>query len=64
MIEKALALINNYGGIDGGHHKTWVIDQVVRILCVTDEKYREWVKEHQQGENGPEIYEWEIGIAP
>jgi hypothetical protein len=28
----ALYFINRYGGIDGGHHKTWILDQVARIL--------------------------------
>lgn len=28
----ALAYIESYGGIDGDHHKTWVLDQVARIL--------------------------------
>ena len=60
----ALTLINNYGGIEGNHHKAWVIDQVVRILCVTDEKYQEWVRKHQQGEDGPETYCWETGAVP
>jgi len=27
--------IERYGGIDGEHHKTWVIDQVQRILLGT-----------------------------
>ena len=31
-IEKALDFAIRYGGIDGGHHKTWVIDQMVRAL--------------------------------
>jgi len=37
-IAKALEFANIYGGIDGGHHKTWVIDQMVRALtgCPTD----------------------------
>lgn len=30
--EKAINLIIQYGGIDGAHHKDWVLDQVVRIL--------------------------------
>lgn len=30
--EWALEFVGRYGGIDGEHHKTWVIDQVVRIL--------------------------------
>lgn len=28
----ALEYIEKYGGIDGEHHKAWVIDQVTRIL--------------------------------
>jgi hypothetical protein len=28
----ALHWIQRYGGIDGAHHKDWVLDQVVRIL--------------------------------
>lgn len=26
--------------------------------------YRTWVKEHNNGEDGPESYEWNEGIAP
>lgn len=29
---EALDLIAEYGGIDGGHHKQWLLDQVVRVL--------------------------------
>lgn len=28
-IKQALALIDRYGGVDGAHHKQWVLDQVV-----------------------------------
>jgi hypothetical protein len=28
----ALQYIQQYGGIDGNHHKAWVLDQVARIL--------------------------------
>ena len=31
-IKEALDVANSYGGIDGDHHKMWVIDQMVRIL--------------------------------
>ena len=31
-IQKALSIINDCGGIDGGHHKQWVLDQVARAL--------------------------------
>ncbi len=61
-VAAALKLIERYGGIDGDHHKTWVIDQVARIL--TDVAYEEWVKDMCDGEDGPESYTWEPGIAP
>ena len=61
-IKKALNIAHGYGGIDGDHHKMWVIDQMVRAL--TGNKYDEWVKEHNKGEDGPDTYEWETGIAP
>jgi len=40
-IKEALGLIDQYGGIDGEHHKIWVLDQVVRRL--TGANYAEWV---------------------
>lgn len=51
-----------YGGIDGEHHKTWVIDQMVRALTGTD--YANWVQESKVGEDGPNTYTWDEGIAP
>lgn len=59
---EALDLIVRYGGIDGAHHKAWVIDQVVRAL--TGDGYDEWVRAAKDGEDGPETYEWDEGIAP
>lgn len=37
-IKAALDIAINYGGIDGDHHKAWVIDQMVRALtgCPTE----------------------------
>jgi len=55
-------MIHQYGGIDGNHHKQWVLDQVVRAL--TGAKYDDWVKEHNDGKDGPDTYEWDVGIAP
>lgn len=60
-IDNALLYIHQYGGIDGGHHKQWVLDQVVRCLVPN---YAEWVKEQKAGEDGPETYEWDVGIPP
>jgi len=31
-IDKAINIAIAYGGIDGGRHKAWVIDQMVRAL--------------------------------
>jgi hypothetical protein len=61
-IEKALDVIRRYGGIDGNHHKAWVLDQAVRAL--TGDRYAEWVKEACDGEDGPNTYDWDVGIPP
>ncbi len=61
-INEALTLICNYGGIDGAHHKQWVLDQVVRAL--TGDGYAAWVAEAKDGEDGPDTYDWDEGIAP
>jgi len=85
-IKKALEVAVEYGGIDGDHHKAWVIDQMVRELtgCPTvqeegtdvhgkkytydalgeSEEYQELVRTAREGEDGPETYDWETGIAP
>ena len=60
-IEKALELIHSDGGIDGAHHKQWVLDQLVRILS---NDYEQWVRSYMDGEDGPETYKWDEGIAP
>lgn len=61
-IATALDLISQYGGTDGGHHKQWVLDQVVRAL--TGDDYPEWVRQQKDGDDGPETYEWDEGTAP
>ena len=62
-IEKALEIAFQYGQIDGDHHKTWVIDQMVRTL--TGDKYNEFVKEYETDEEtGEEEWSWKNGIAP
>lgn len=52
----ALAMILLYGGIDGAHHKDWVLDQVVRMLTGTG--YEKWVEEARVD------HEYSEGIAP
>jgi hypothetical protein len=61
-IDDALSIALRYGQIDGSHHKAWVIDQMVRALLGTH--YDEWVTEAKNGEDGPETYEWYVGIPP
>ena len=61
-IDKAIELAVQYGGIDGAHHKDWVIDQMVRVLAGDD--YEQIVKDACDGEDGPETYSWDCGIAP
>lgn len=64
MVEKALNVASEYGGVDGSHHKMWVIDQMVRALCPSEEHYERFVAEYGLGEDGPNTFEWETGIAP
>lgn len=59
-IQKALELAWRFGQIDGSHHRVWVIDQMVRVLCGDEETYNKWVKEYE--DEG--AYEWDTGIAP
>ena len=61
-IEKAIELAVRYGGTDGDHHKAWVIDQVIRILA--GDNYGTIVAESKNGEDGPDTYSWNEGIAP
>ncbi len=63
-IAAALDYAFSYGQIDGDHHKTWVIDQMVRQL--TGDGYRSWVKEYggDVNEEGDPEYIWDTGVAP
>ena len=61
-VQAALTMIGEFGGYDGGHHKQWVLDQVVRIL--TGDNYNDWIADYCDGEDGPDTYEWDEGIPP
>lgn len=61
-IQNAIELAVQFGGVDGAHHKDWVIDQMVRILA--GDRYDQIVRDACNGEDGPESYTWETGIAP
>lgn len=60
--DKALELIFRYHGIDGAHHKDWLIDQVTRVLA--GDRYDSFVADARAGSDGPETYGWPTGIAP
>ena len=62
--KRALELIWRYGGIDGAHHKQWLLDQLVRELLGSDRAYRSWVEAFEAGEDGPHTYEWDQGVPP
>lgn len=57
-IKEATRMILQYGGIDGGHHKMWVLDQVLRILNL--ENYEAVLKESDPDDE----FGWDTGIAP
>lgn len=61
-IKKAVDLAVKFGGFDGAHHKDWVIDQMVRALA--GDEYDAIVREACNGEDGPDTYDWSVGIAP
>lgn len=72
--KKKLLSLATWGQIDGGHHKMWVIDQMVRALCGcpelaenefgVNEEYCEFVRKYKEGGEGRRYYSWDIGIAP
>jgi ketosteroid isomerase-like protein len=61
-VQLALDLLAGDGQTDGDHHKAWVIDQTVRILA--GEGYDAWIERYRGGEDGPDAYSWDRGIAP
>lgn len=58
--------IENWGMVDGAHHKQWVIDQIMRILL--DTEYDKWLIGYQEytedDDGGYNEYEWDEGVAP
>ena len=54
----ALLFIQMYGGIDGGHHKAWVLDQVARCLKNTQIEVVE-----AKWDNGQSEYRFSTGEA-
>lgn len=63
-IQAAIDCSWTYGGIDGAHHKQWLIDQMLRSLL--DDQYDSWVKAYNEDvdEEGGSYSLWDVGIAP
>lgn len=55
-------LVYKWGGIDGSHHKQWLIDEIIKLIA--GDNYESWVKAYNNGECGDSTYEWDEGIAP
>jgi len=60
--DEALELARRFGQSEKAHHKAWVIDQMCRVLL--GEEYEAWVADAKAGEDGPDTYDWNTGIAP
>jgi hypothetical protein len=65
-VAEALELISQFGGVEGEHHKTWVIDQVARSLLGSDYAYDKWAREMEGDPEDEDNYygPWDEGIAP
>lgn len=63
-IRDAIEIAENYGQIDGAHHKMWVIDKMIKTLCGSQIEYDRFIEEYEEGDDGPETYDWDTGIAP
>jgi hypothetical protein len=61
-VDLAIEFAVKYGDSYGIDHKDWVIDQMLRAL--TGSSYAQVVANACAGEDGPDTYEWSVGIAP
>ncbi len=61
-IMDALGIAAEFGQFDGAHHKAYAIDAMVRALLGDD--YESWVAGWCYGEDGPDTYHWDEGVAP
>ena len=55
-------LITSWAGVDDSRHKQWLLDEIVKVI--TGDNYDKWVASYNNGEDGPNTYEWDKGIAP
>lgn len=57
---KVANIATRFGGIDGAHHKQWVIDQMLRV-ALGKHKYEKWLTEMN---SDPEYGSWDHGTPP
>ena len=62
-IDDAVKLAFRYGGIDGSHHKQWLINKILETL-LTEDEYSNFIKIFNSDEDGENMYEWDEGVAP
>lgn len=64
QIKAALERAEQSAGVEGSHHRMWVIDQMVR--CLTGDGYAGWVIRYNayRDEDGEVYGPWDEGIAP
>ncbi|MEB6579969.1 hypothetical protein MXL58_22880 [Enterobacter quasiroggenkampii] len=61
-VERSIGLACRFGGSDEVHHLRWVIEQMVREL--DGERYDQVVASACAGEDGPDTWRRDTGIAP
>jgi hypothetical protein len=63
VVVDMLVVVERYAMIDGGHHKQWVIDQMVRTI-LGPEQYARWREAYDVASERDGYAQWDEGIAP
>lgn len=63
-LDEIVKQIEQYGMIDGGHHKQWLLTETLRIAL--GDKFDEWYNKFNAytDEDGEEYDDWDKGIPP
>jgi len=61
-INEAISIALEFGGVDGSHHKQWVIYQMVRELA--GKRYKRIIANACDEKDKPRTFSWDDGIAP
>lgn len=64
-VKKALEIAYRYGLETESEQKAWIIDQMVRTLCETEENYKKFVDSYEEPlDDDGNYHVWNTGIAP